>query len=342
MSVNVGIVIIAIISLAITFCGYRVLYLYEKFSWIPVAIVFLIALGESAHKFRDLPQLDPTTPNPAPSAALVLSFAATIAGYVISWCTLAADYTIYLHHGVSKVRIFTYSYFGFFLANVFLQCLGAAFATTAVSQPEWFAAYAKYSVGGLLGASLSPLGRFGEFCTVIFAFSVFAACAPTMYSLGVSFQCITPFFTRIPRYAFAIGSTIILIPLAIVGSTHFETTLINFLGVLGYWSSAFCSILLLEHLYFRKADSRSYDVAVWNSVSGLPTGIAGVAALVCSFALIIPCMYQVWFTGPIAKKGTGDIGFEVAFFFAGLLYLVFRTLEIKVTGRLGGHTGDTK
>lgn len=308
-----------------------------------------------------MPRLDPAVANPKSTAVAILSFSATIVGYVVSWCTLAADYTIYLHHGVSTVKIFSYSYFGFFFSCVLLQCLGAAFATTAFSQPEWFEAYGQYNVGGLLGAALKPLGRFGEFCTVILAFSVFAACAPTMYSLGVSFQCITPFFTRVPRYAFSISSTILLvfhglfsayhsdltvfplyslIPLAIVGATHFEVTLINFLGVLGYWSSAFCSILLVEHLYFRGGNVKSYDINVWNSVSGLPTGISGVAAFAGSFALIVPCMSQVWFTGPIAKKGTGDIGCEVAFFFAGLLYLVFRTIEIKMTGRLGGHTGD--
>jgi hypothetical protein len=57
-----------------------------------------------------------------------------------------------------------------------------------------------------------------------------------------------------------------------------------------------------------------------------------------SFALIIPSMDQVWFVGPIAKKGTGDIGFEVGFFSAALFYFVLRHIDIKFVsqGRLGG------
>jgi hypothetical protein len=39
----------------------------------------------------------------------------------------------------------------------------------------------------------------------------------------------------------------------------------------------------------------------------------------------------VWYTGPIAKT-TGDIGFEVAFALSVLLYVPFRTLEIRLQG----------
>jgi purine-cytosine permease-like protein len=191
---------------------------------------------------------------------------------------------------------------------------------------------------------MKSLGRFGEFCVVIFAFSVFAACAPTMYSLVVAFQCVTPFFTRVPRYVFAIGSTILLLPLAIVGATHFEVTLINFLGVLGYWSSAYFSILVVEHVFFRgnSLSNDSYDVSAWNDVKRLPSGIPALAAFLGSFGLIIPCMEQVWFTGPIAKHGkTGDIGFEVALGIAAILYFAFRSIEVKVLGRpLGGTPKD--
>lgn len=56
-----------------------------------------------------------------------------------------------------------------------------------------------------------------------------------------------------------------------------------------------------------------------------------------SFAFIIPGMDEIWYTGPIAKKGSGDIGFEVGFVSAGLFYFVLRTIDLKfVTKKLGG------
>jgi hypothetical protein len=47
-----------------------------------------------------------------------------------------------------------------------------------------------------------------------------------------------------------------------------------------------------------------------------------------SFGLVVPCMSQVWYTGPLAVT-TGDIGFEVALVLAPILYLPLRWLELK-------------
>ena len=49
-------------------------------------------------------------------------------------------------------------------------------------------------------------------------------------------------------------------------------------------------------------------------------------------------MAQVWFIGPVGKKiGSpeygGDVGFELAFAFAGVSYIVLRTFEKKQFGR---------
>lgn len=116
------------------------------------------------------------------------------------------------------------------------------------------------------------------------------------------------------------------LPLAIVGAHKFYAALTNFLSLIGYWASAYGGILLVEHLYFRRGDFSTYHHADWNVARRLPWGAAALAASMLSFALVIPCMNQVWFVGPIGLK-TGDIGFEVAFPLASLLYFPFRTLE---------------
>lgn len=121
--------------------------------------------------------------------------------------------------------------------------------------------------------------------------------------------------------------------MSIKAATSFFDSLENFIGVIAYWSAAFVSIVITEHLVFRKGDATTYDQAIYNKGRELPTGVAALAAGAVSFALIIPCMGQIWYTGPIAET-TGDIGFEVAFCLSALLYLPFRWLEIKIRGRL--------
>lgn len=122
-----------------------------------------------------------------------------------------------------------------------------------------------------------------------------------------------------------------MLPLSIVGAHRFYTALTNFLSLIGYWASAYGAILLVEHFYFRRGDFTTYDQADWNVAKRLPWGAAAVGAALLSFGLIIPCMNQVWFVGPIGSK-TGDIGFEVAFPLAGLLYIPLRKLERQYQG----------
>jgi purine-cytosine permease-like protein len=102
--------------------------------------------------------------------------------------------------------------------------------------------------------------------------------------------------------------------------------------VIGYWATAFIAILLVEHFVFRRGDFSTYDISAWDSPSRLPLGVAALAAAFGSFGLVVPSMYQVWFEGPIGKK-TGDIGFELAFALAGLLYVPFRWLERRIISR---------
>jgi purine-cytosine permease-like protein len=124
-----------------------------------------------------------------------------------------------------------------------------------------------------------------------------------------------------------------VIPLAIVGSHRFYETLVNFLGLIGYWAAVYIAIILLEHKIFRRSNFSSYDLTQWNDPKRLPWGAAALGASIISIGLIVPSMEQVWFVGPIGKK-TGDIGFEMGFALGGLAYIPLRWLEIKLSGRL--------
>ena len=147
-------------------------------------------------------------------------------------------------------------------------------------------------------------------------------------------------------HAFADNS---LIPVAIVGATRFYATLVNILstfhptfsylktdlmlplGVIGYWSTAFAAIILVEHFHFRKGNWENYDVPSYNDAAALPLGASAVLAFFCAFGLIVPSMSQVWYVGPIAKAGTGDIGILTGGVSAALFYTVFRTVEKRFT-----------
>jgi tetrahydromethanopterin S-methyltransferase subunit G len=45
--------------------------------------------------------------------------------------------------------------------------------------------------------------------------------------------------------------------------------------------------------------------------------------------MVIPSMSQVWYTGPIAKAGTGDIGVLTGAVVGAIFYAILRALEKK-------------
>ena len=131
---------------------------------------------------------------------------------------------------------------------------------------------------------------------------------------------IHPTETNTPRHS--------IIPLSIVGSTKFYDTLTNFLGLIGYWASAYGAVVLLEHLVVRRGRFAAYDLRHWNAPRRLPTGLAALGACALACALIVPSMDQVWFVGPFART-TGDIGFELAFVTTAVCYVPLRLLELR-------------
>ncbi len=323
-----GIVIICLLALVISFCGFRVLHVYERWAWIPALIALVIAAGCGGKK------LSLQAETTAPTASQVLSFGGLVASFMLPWAALASDFSTYLHPKAPPLRIAFYTYAGLSVPTVLLMTLGAAMGGALPNIPEWQAAYELNAASGVLSAMLHSAGGFGQFVTVVLAFSMLGNLSATMYSITLNLQMSIPMFFRIPRFFFSIVITGIIIGVAIAAAKSFFINLENFIGVIGYWSSAFIGVVLTEHLLFRRRSFTSYteDELAWNDAKKLPPGFAAIGAAVLCFALVIPCMGQTWFTGPIAKT-TGDIGFETAIVLSALLYVPLRFAEKKICGR---------
>jgi NCS1 nucleoside transporter family len=331
-----GIILIAAATFLVTLFGYKIVHTYERYSWIPCFIIFLIVLGEFAHsgKFENIPMGVGKS-----EAGAALSFAASVFGFATGWTSYAADYTVYQPVGRSRKSVFLWTFAGLSFPLLFTEMLGAAVATAMAANDgdnAYMDRYGSSGIGGLLAVVLSPLGKFGQFCLVILALSIIANNCPNIYSVSLSLQLLARKSQRVPRFVWTFIGTLVYCAIAIPGYSHFESVLENFMLLIAYWLAIYEGISLAEHFLFKRGFS-GYQPENYLSKDKLPPGFAAILAFAFGVMGAILGMAQVWFTGPIGKLcGTeygGDIGFELAFLFAGTSYCALRYFEKKHFGR---------
>jgi len=215
--------------------------------------------------------------------------------------------------------------------------LGAAVATAMAANTDYLDGYQTSGIGGLLAAVVvPPLGRFGQFCLVILALSIIANNCPNIYSVSLSLQLLARVSQRVPRFVWTFIGTIVYCAIAIPGYSHFESVLENFMLLIAYWLAIYEGISLSEHIIFKRGFT-GYHPENYMDKNKLPPGFAAITAFLFGVMGAVLGMAQVWFTGPIGKLcGTeygGDVGFELAFAFSAISYIVLRYFEKKHFGR---------
>lgn len=223
-------------------------------------------------------------------------------------------------------------FLGLWLPSILLLILGSAIGGALPNIVAWQKAYADLGTGGVLAEMLKPAGNFGKFVLVMLALSVVGNMAISMYSVALNLQMILPMFAKIPRIVFIFVTLAIMVPIAVYAAGEWETSLTNFLSIIGYWAGCFDAIVIEEIVVFRRMDYSLMDQRAWNVRRRLPTGIAAVIAALISLTVVVPGMDAEWYTGPIGEK-IGDIGFEAAFLVTAAAYFPARVLEIKLRGK---------
>ena len=329
-----GVIVIAALTTLVSIYGYRYVHRYERFAWIPMAIMFFIMFVVGVPHFA----ITATPTFGLAEVASFLSFGAAVYGFATGWCSYAADYNVNQPENTRPSRIFWLTFLGVFVPCVLLETLGMAFTTGIANVASWKAGFGTTGdVGGLLSAVVSPLGGLGKFLLVLLALSIVANNIPNDYSLGLSVQVFGKAFQRVKRYVWTLIGAVIYIIIAIIGSQNFAATLSAFLLDVAYWLGAYAIILVLEHFVFRKGH---YNVDDWNTPSRLPLGWAAIVAIIAGLVGAVLGADQLNFQGFITRlinQPNGiDLGFEFSVLLAGVVYLILRNIEIRsARGRAG-------
>jgi NCS1 nucleoside transporter family len=318
---QVGILVITILTTLVSIYGYKYIHRYERYAWIPMAMIFFLLLLVSGSKMSIIP----TPPLNVAELASFVSFGGAVYGFATGWSSYASDYNVKQPETFSAKRVFWLTFLGVAIPCISLEIFGMAL-TTAFS--------GGLGIGDLLTRAARPLGGFGTFLLVLLALSIVANNIPNDYSLGLSMQVLGRPLQRINRAVWALIGSVIYVLIAEAAATNFNQTLSNFLLLIAYWLGPWCIILIVEHFVFRRG---RYNVEDWNTRSKLPVGWAAILSTLVGFGGILLGAAQVYYIGPLAHTLGGqygmDIGFELGLIFAGGTYLLLRRMELAQTRR---------
>lgn len=331
LSQPLGMLIIVLISLVVSFFGYRILHLYERWAWIPVLVAIIFTIGCAGSDLAQPAQETPSTPRH------YLGVIALAGGSQITWAMLVGDYCVYMPPTTPRLRLSAYMTFGICFPYTVFQIVAAAIAGAIPAHPAWQASYASHGIGGVLGAILDKVGGFGKFILCILALSVVGSVSRDYYTVSVNLQVLVPVLNKVPRAFLAVIAAGAAFGVSVAAYQSFYSSLTTFLSIIGYYGASWVTVSLIEWFHFRKADPASFDAAIWNDARKLPSGLPALASVLIPWALIVPSMDQSWYVGPIAAAA-GDLGLFFAAILSALLYFPLRSWEVRSKGgRLQGE-----
>ncbi|KAH8648355.1 putative vitamin B6 transporter [Tricladium varicosporioides] len=333
MSIAVGIIIVAIITWLVALFGIGIFHHYERWAWIPQAVALLILVGSAGPKFDTTAK---SVGNTETINADRLTFLSLCLSAPVSWGATSSDFYVYFPETTSKPFTFVMTLLGLALSNCFVYLLGVGLGSGITTNPSWSDAY-DVSSGALILAGYDGLGGFGKFLGVIIAAGLIANNIPGTYAAALNIQMCGRYAAVVPRWVLTTVVAVIYTVCALAGQDHLFEIFENFLALMGYWVCIFISIVLEEHLIFRRGKTGlGFDWAAWNDKSRLPLGIAALISFCVGWVGAVICMDQVYFVGPVAKQigeYGADLGIWVGSAFAAIVYPGLRWLELKKFGR---------
>ncbi|KAK3714811.1 hypothetical protein LTR37_007546 [Vermiconidia calcicola] len=331
VSVVVGIIIIAVCSLAVSFVGLRAILVYEKYAWLVYFIIFMIIFGQTGQYTDNKTRASWTGPT---LSGYILSLFAIVYGSSASWATIASDYYVHYPADVSRVKVFLLTTIGISIPTSIGMTSGAVVAFGMNNRIDWAKAYER-GLGFLIKEMLYP-NRFADFILVLLVLSGINMNIINTYSAAISCQQFARPFARVPRFLWTFACFGVIIALALAGRNELLAYLQNFLALLGYWCTSYFVIVFSEHYYFRKGNFRNYNLEGWNDPKVLPMGLAAGTAFALGVIAWVMGMWQTWYTGPVSAligKAGGDVSNQFTLVVTTVSYIPLRHLELKYIGR---------
>lgn len=199
LTVDVGVIIIQVLSYTISVFGFTFIHRFEKFSWVWIFVFLSILLAQT------VPRLNSSSSSVSMAqdgiAGPFLSFIAINFSSASGWSPIVADYYCNYSSNTPTWKVFLLTVFGIGIPTIFTTVIRSCVGELAFNSSDsiYSEAFSKHGPGGLLQTVYHPIG-FSKFSMVILMFSVLGNNIVSCYSSGLSIQLLV--ITSMPFQGF--------------------------------------------------------------------------------------------------------------------------------------------
>ncbi len=301
--VSAGIVVIAAATVLLAVLGYRAIHRAAEWSGYLFFVLFTVLtltlwarglIPAAAWRFG------PFQPGP------FLLMLATAAIWVISYAPYVSDYSRYLPEGVSRPRVFWFTFWGLLISSVWMLGLGALLG---VALPK--------SIDAMVPVLLNLAGPFGLPVMVVIVLGIVFVDSLNAYGAALCTLTLTEFgrdvlgHGRRARVSVLIAVGLIAAVIGVAGQQHFLTLYLNFLFLLLYLLIPWSAVNLIDFYVIQRGHYRTRD---FFDASGPYRGLRWGATIsyLVGFAVEIPFMNTVLYEGPVAHAlNGGDVSWII-------------------------------
>jgi nucleobase:cation symporter-1, NCS1 family len=308
----VSLLIIVVAQGLLGVIGYEAIHTFEKYMAIVLGVMFAV-LTVSIVGQANVGRADGLTGLDQVGAFIL--YTAISASFVLAWALYASDYSRYLPAGASRPKIFWYTVAGLTLAAGWIEILGLAVADKATGA-------AVGTIRDILGG-----GILGALAMVAIAIGTVAVNAMNDYTGSLSLLAAGVRIRRI--YSAAAVAVLGFLFTLYLNNGNLQGKFESYLLFILYWVTPWAGVVLVD--WYLRGAPRRLNVAWLTDFARLPSGIAGLVALVVGFVASLP--FQTSSFGDEIAKSTplpvnawapnlhyADIAFVVGFVVSAIVY----------------------
>jgi NCS1 family nucleobase:cation symporter-1 len=312
VNIDDSIVILSLLTLAVTIVGYDLIHVVERWLSLVFGIVFIFVTV----KAFSLPMPAGTWSLAHPNWPMVFLTLTIMVTWQISYAPYVADYSRYMPKNTSIGKTFAYTYAGTVISSAWMMVLGAVLT---LGIPN-FLSNSSTNVAHLLGTGGWALMMFCIIILGIIAINVLNLYGAFM-SMTTSTQAVIKMaVNQRTRAMFVIIMAIIGTGLAILGQGNFLNNFSNFILFLAYFLIPWTAINLVDFYFVRHGEYQIEDIfrldGIYHRFNWRTLIVYGVGILV-----EVPFMNTTFYTGPIAKAmGGADVSWIIGLAVSAPLY----------------------